>query len=65
MTFFKIPRGVRNWYLNNLAVFEMDFFQLRQFDFCFQSFLSFSAFKTVHMCSSCAYLPSLEFIKGS
>ena len=31
---------------------------------CFQIFLSFSAYKTVHMCSNCAYLPLLEFIKG-
>ena len=42
----------------------MDFFQMRQFDFCFQSFCSFSAFKTVHMCSNCAYLPLLDFFKG-
>ena len=42
----------------------MDFFQVCQIDFCFQSFL-FSAFKTVlHMCSNCAYLFLLEFIKG-
>ena len=40
----------------------MDFFQVRQFDFCFLSFLSFSVFKTVNMCSICAYLPLLEFI---
>ena len=42
----------------------MVFFRVRQFDICFQSFLSFSAFKTVHMCSNCSYLPWLEFLKG-
>ena len=40
------------------------FFQLGQFDFRLQSFLSFGAFKKVHLCSNCAYLPLLEFIKG-
>ena len=55
---------VRNWCLNKLAVLEIDFLQVRQFDFRFLSFLSFSAFKTVIMCSNCAYLPLLEFIKG-
>ena len=42
------------------------FFQVPQFDFRFQSFLSISefAYVTVHMCSNCAYLPMLDLIKG-
>ena len=59
-----LQSGVREGCLNNLAVFEMDFFQLRQFDYCFQSFFSFGAFMTAHVCSNYAYLILLEFIKG-
>ena len=55
---------MRSLCLNNFGVFEMDFFQMRQFEFCFQSFLSFRAFKTVHVCSNCAYLSLRELIKG-
>ena len=54
---FKMPL---NW--SEKLVFEQlgdflrwIFFQVRQFDYCFQSFFSFSAFKTVQMCYNWAY----------
>ena len=41
----------------------MDFFhQVREFDFCLQSFLPSVLLRTVHMCSYCAFLSVLEFI---
>ena len=65
MTFFKLPlKRSEKLIFENLAVLRWIFFQVRQFDFSFQSLLSFSALKTVHMCSNCKYRPLLEFIKG-
>ena len=36
---------------------------MHQFDFCFESFLSLSDFKTVHMFSNCAYFICLNLLR--
>ena len=60
---FKMPlKWSENLVFEQFGGLLVDFFQVCQFVLCFQSFLSFTAFK-INMCSNCAYLPSLEFIK--